>query len=243
MNAPETRVSFLVAVPIRAVVEIAAGRILCVASERSDATVEVRPDDATRSSDVTAARRTRVDFDVGVLHVGTERSVPRVLGDSGSVDVTVHLPSGSGVAATSAVGAFHGVGPLGEVVFEGAAGSVVIEEATAVRLVLESGDVAVGRLAGPGEIRTQRGDITVAEARQGLVTLHTGTGRISIGAAPGVAATLDAGVGPGRIINTLRNSDGARAALNIHATTAHGDITARSLDKEQHHDPHHPSAV
>jgi hypothetical protein len=46
-------------------------------------------------------------------------------------------------------------------------------------------------------------------------------------AAAGVSACLDAGTTHGRISSGLKN-DGA-ADLNIHATTAHGDITARSL--------------
>ena len=45
---------------------------------------------------------------------------------------------------------------------------------------------------------------------------------------PGASATLDAGTTYGRIRNTLKNTDGT-ADLNIHATTAYGDITARSL--------------
>jgi hypothetical protein len=52
---------------------------------------------------------------------------------------------------------------------------------------------------------------------------------VTIEAAPGVSATLDAGTGHGRIENTLKNSEGASAALQIKATTSHGDITARSL--------------
>lgn len=42
-------------------------------------------------------------------------------------------------------------------------------------------------------------------------------------------ASLDAGTAYGRIENALKNTDGAAAALNIRATTAHGDIVARSL--------------
>ncbi|GGN23166.1 hypothetical protein GCM10010109_38020 [Actinoplanes campanulatus] len=54
-------------------------------------------------------------------------------------------------------------------------------------------------------------------------------GNVAIAAAHGVSATLDAGTGYGRINNTLLNTDGTAAALTIHATTTHGDITARSL--------------
>jgi DUF4097 and DUF4098 domain-containing protein YvlB len=96
------------------------------------------------------------------------------------------------------------------------------------RLVLQAGDITVGRLGGSAEIATQQGDLKVTEAVRGTVTLRTESGNITIGAAHGVSATLDAGTGHGRIDNALKNADGA-AALTVHATTAVGDITARSL--------------
>ena len=89
------------------------------------------------------------------------------------------------------------------------------------------GDVSVGRLGGDAQIRTASGDIQIAEASRGTVVLRTQAGSISVRAAAGVPACLDAGTSHGRISNGLKN-DGA-ADLNIHATTAHGDITARSL--------------
>ncbi|KOG39690.1 hypothetical protein ADK37_08830, partial [Streptomyces resistomycificus] len=61
------------------------------------------------------------------------------------------------------------------------------------------------------------------------VVLRTESGEVSVGAARGVSATLDAGTTYGRINNTLNNTDGADAALSIHASTSYGDITARSL--------------
>jgi hypothetical protein len=48
-------------------------------------------------------------------------------------------------------------------------------------------------------------------------------------------ASSDAGTTYGRIHNALRNRNGAAAGLTIHATTAYGDVVARSLEKE------HPS--
>jgi hypothetical protein len=62
---------------------------------------------------------------------------------------------------------------------------------------------------------------------RGAVVLRTQSGDISFAAADGVSAALDASTGYGRISNALRN-DGT-AALDIRATTSHGDITARSL--------------
>jgi hypothetical protein len=57
--------------------------------------------------------------------------------------------------------------------------------------------------------------------------LHTYSGDISVAAAAGVSAALDAGTGHGRISNALKN-DGT-AELDISATTSHGDITALGL--------------
>jgi hypothetical protein len=56
----------------------------------------------------------------------------------------------------------------------------------------------------------------------------SGAIEVSVDAAAGVSASLDAGTPYGRIHNALRNTEGA-PDLNIHATTAYGDIVARSL--------------
>jgi len=106
-------------------------------------------------------------------------------------------------------------------------GPIKLDETASARLTTVDGHVSVGRLGGDAEIRTSRGDIQIAEARRGTVVLATQAGSISVRAAAGVSACLDAGTTHGRISNGLKN-DGA-ADLNIYATTAHGDITARSL--------------
>ncbi|MEV6861712.1 hypothetical protein AB0M44_12010, partial [Streptosporangium subroseum] len=65
------------------------------------------------------------------------------------------------------------------------------------------------------------------EAVRGTVVLRTQSGDISITAATGVSAALDAATSYGRISNALTNN--GSADLDIRATTSHGDITARSL--------------
>lgn len=210
------------------VLDVPAGRVRFIAADLSDSTVEVLPADASNGSDVKAAERVAVGFADGVLRIEAAPAKSRILGGSGAVEVTVRLPAGSRVDARTASGELRGVGRLGDVAFEGAHGSVKLDETAGARLVLMAGDVTVGRLGGPAEISTQKGDIDVAEAVRGTVTLRTEAGRISVGAARGVSASLDAGTGFGRVHNALRNADGD-AALHIHATTAYGDITARSL--------------
>ncbi|MET7369106.1 DUF4097 family beta strand repeat-containing protein [Streptomyces sp. NPDC005566] len=213
---------------VSTVLDIPAGRLLFIAADRADTTVEVLPADASNSRDIKAAERITVEYVDGVLRIGAAPAKNRILGSSGSVEVTVQLPAGSHIEAKAADSELRGVGRLGNVAFEGAQGSVKLDETASARLALLAGDVSVGRLGGPAEISTQKGDLHIAEAMGGTVTLRTESGGISVGAARGVSASLDAGTAYGRIHNALKNTDGT-AGLNIHATTSYGDITARSL--------------
>ncbi|GAB3209553.1 DUF4097 family beta strand repeat-containing protein [Marinactinospora thermotolerans] len=215
--------------PISAVLDIPAGRIQFIAADRTDTTVEVLPAGAAKGRDVKAAEQTTVAYADGVLHIHTAEPKNQLFGPSGAVEVTVQLPAGSRVEAKASAAELRGVGRLGDVAFEGAQGTVKLDETADARLSLQDGDILVGRLGGPARISTQKGDITVTEATRGTVELRTESGQISVGAARGVSASLDAGTGHGRIHNALTNAEGADAGLNIHATTVYGDITARSI--------------
>ncbi|WP_410810773.1 DUF4097 family beta strand repeat-containing protein [Micromonospora sp. 067-2] len=213
--------------PISAVLDIPAGRVRLIAADRADTTVEVLPADASKSRDVKVAEQTTVDYSDGVLRIEA-KAKNQILGSSGSIEVTVQLPAGSRVEVKAAAAEFRAVGRFGDVAFEGAHGAIKLDEAASVRLTALAGDVLVGRLNGPAEISTTKGDIRIAEAVRGTVVLRTQAGDVSVGAAHGVSASLDAGTSYGRIHNALRNTDGD-ADLTIHATTAYGDIAARSL--------------
>ncbi|MGN9809385.1 DUF4097 family beta strand repeat-containing protein [Micromonospora sp. BQ11] len=213
--------------PISAVLDIPAGRVQFIAADRADTTVEVLPADASKGRDVKAAAQTTVGYGDGVLRIGAPAK-NQIFGGSGSVEVTVQLPAGSRVTVKAASAEFRAVGRFGDVAFDGAHGAVTLDEAESVRLTCLAGDVSVGRLNGSAEISTAQGDIRIAEAVRGTVVLRTQAGDVSVGAARGVSASLDAGTTLGRIRNTLMNTEGT-AGLTIHATTAHGDITARSL--------------
>ncbi|RPE42812.1 hypothetical protein EDD90_5975 [Streptomyces sp. Ag109_O5-1] len=213
--------------PVFVVLDIPAGLIRFIAADRADTTVEVLPSDPARGRDVKAAERIEVGYDDGVLRIEAAAAKNRILGDSGSVEVTVQLPAGSRVEAKAALAELRGVGRLGDVVFEGAQATVKLDETDGARLTLQAGDISVGRLGGPAEISTQKGDLDITEAVRGVVVLRTQHGEISVGAARGVSASLDAGTTYGRINNTLKN-DGT-AALDIRATTAYGNISAHSL--------------
>jgi hypothetical protein len=213
--------------PISAILDIPGGRVQFIATDRADTMVRVVPSDALKSRDVKAADRTMVKYGDGVLRIETSGSKSQILGPSGSIEVTIELPAGSRIEAKAACSEVRGVGRLGDVAFEGAYRDIQIDEAASLRLTAIDGDVRIGRLGGPARISTARGDIRITEAVRGAVTLRTQMGDISVTAAAGVSAALDAGTGYGRISNALKN-DG-NTELDIRATTSHGDITARSL--------------
>ncbi|MFE7551432.1 DUF4097 family beta strand repeat-containing protein [Streptomyces gardneri] len=215
--------------PIAVALAVPAGLVRFIAADRADTTVEVLPADAAKSNDIKAAEQVTVAFADGVLRIEAAEAKNRILGNSGSVEVTVQLPAGSHVEAKTAAAELHGVGRLGDVTFDSAQGTVKLDETASAHLTLQAGDITVGRLGGAAELSTQQGNIRITEALGGSVVLRTDSGDLEVGAAHGVSATLDAGTTHGRITNTLRNSEGAGAGLNIQATTAYGDITARSL--------------
>ncbi|MBO1334803.1 DUF4097 family beta strand repeat-containing protein [Streptomyces sp. VRA16 Mangrove soil] len=214
---------------ISAQFDIPAGRIRLIAADRSDTTVEVLPADPAKNRDVQAAEQIEVGYADGVLRIAAPAPKNQLFGHSGAVEITVQLPAGSHVEAKAAAAELRGVGRLGDVSFESAQGPVKLDEAAGARIALQGGDISVGRLAGNAELRTMKGDLTVAEARRGTLTLHTESGDVSVGAAREASAVLDAGTTYGRIDNALRNAAGADAELTVHATTGYGDIAARSL--------------
>lgn len=219
--------TFTTTAPITAILAIPAGRIQLVAADQADTTVDIRPADPDKGRDVKLAGQTTAEYSDGTLRV-TAAAANRILGSSGAVEVTIQLPDGSRVEAKAASAQFTTAGQLGDVTFDSSQGTVSVSQAATARLTIVDGDITVGRLDGDGEIRTVRGDVQVTQAASGNVVLRTETGAITVGAAAGVSASLDAGTTMGRIHNSLKNAD-ATPGLTIHATTTLGDITASSL--------------
>ncbi|MET9496616.1 DUF4097 family beta strand repeat-containing protein [Streptomyces sp. NPDC006552] len=214
--------------PVSVVLDIPAGSIRFIAADRSDTTVEILPADRSKGRDQKAAEQVTVGYTDGVLRIEAAPAKNRLLGSSGAVEVTVQLPADSRVEAKAAAAELRGVGRLGDVAFDGGHGLIKIDEAATARLTGLDADISVGRLNGSGEISTMKGNLNIAQAVGGTLTLTTQMGNITVAAAPGVSASLDAGTTYGRINNSLKNSDGTPGLL-IKATAAQGDITARSV--------------
>jgi len=222
--------TFATPAPVTAIVAVPAGRIQVAAADRAETTVEVRPADPAKRRDVKLAGRVTATCSDGVVRV-TAPAGPRALGSSGAVEVRVALPAGSRVQVTAASAQFTTTGRLGDVTVDSPHATVTVAEAATARLATVDGTITVGRLGGDAQVRTVKGDIRITEATRGTVVLRTQAGAITIGAAAGTCATLDAGTTTGRIRNALANS-GATPALTICATTTTGDITAAT--RQQH---------
>jgi hypothetical protein len=212
--------------PIAAVLEVPAGRVQLIAADRTDTAVQIRPANPAKNRDVKAADHTTVDYTDGVLRIQAPAG-NRYLGPTGAIEVTIQLPAGSRVEGKATSTQLRGVGRLGQIAFDGAYDQIKIDQAASVHLTAIAGDIEVGRLDGPADITTTQGDIHITQATTGTVTLRTQSGSITVGAAPGVSASLDAGTDHGRIDNALNNHGATQ--LDIHATTTQGNITARSL--------------
>lgn len=146
--------SFATPAPIAAVLDVPMGRIRFIAADRAETTVEILPADPSKGRDVKLAARIEVGYADGVLRVENPEPRNRVLGSSGAVEITVQLPAGSRVTAKAASAELRGVGRLGDVEFEGAQGSVKLDEAAGARLSLQAGDIEVGRLGDAARIST-----------------------------------------------------------------------------------------
>ncbi|MEV5106810.1 hypothetical protein AB0K55_33445, partial [Streptomyces massasporeus] len=127
--------------PVSAVLDIPAGHIRLIAADRTDTTVEVLPADPAKTRDVKAAQQIEITHHDGVLRIEAPAAKNRILGHSGSVEVTVQLPAGSRVRAKAAAADLRGVGRLGDVTFDAAQGTVKLDETAGARLTLLAGDI------------------------------------------------------------------------------------------------------
>lgn len=200
--------------PISATIELSAGDVQIVATDRTDTVVEVRPTDASDDSDVTAARQTRVDYADGVLTVRGPRS--RALDfskRSRSVDVLVELPTGSQVHATLSAADVRSTGTLAQ-----------------CRLTASVGHFRLDR-TGPLHLRTSGGHVSV-DAVDGDAEVSTGTGRVRIGSVTGAAVVEnsngDTEIGSVTGELRVRSANGAiavdRAGARVEARTSNGGI-------------------
>jgi Putative adhesin len=165
--------------PITATVEISAGAVRLVASDRDDTVVEVRPRDESRSHDVKAAEQVRVDFNNGALAVTSQRgfSFPQ----RGAVVVDVALPEGSRLHGSVASANIRAEGRYVDCTLASASGDVSVGSVTGnIKAHTASGAVTVDAIKGNAAIATASGDVTIGELVGGL-KFRAASGSLSVG--------------------------------------------------------------
>ena len=220
--------------PITATVEISAGSIRLVASDRDDTVVEVRPRDESRSHDVKAADQVRVDFTNGALAVTSQRgfSFPR----RGAVVVDIALPSGSRLHASTASANITADGRyadcrfatasgdievgsvVGKLKADTASGGITVHDVNGSAAVsTASGDAAIGDLEGDVKFRAASGSLTVTRLH-GNVNGQTASGDVAVAA--GVNGGVSVQTGSGEVVVGI--AEGTAAQLDLR--TGSGEV-------------------
>ncbi|MGH3675221.1 MAG: DUF4097 family beta strand repeat-containing protein [Mycobacterium sp.] len=166
--------------PITAVIEVVAGSVHLVATDRDDTVVDVRPRDPNRSSDIRAAEQTRVDFRNGTLTVSAGRRFVS-LGRGGAVTIDVELPSRSRLQASAASADVRADGEFAEFRFASASGDVIADSVTGnVKADTASGDMTAQSVTGSAVVATASGGATIGDL-DGDVKFRTASGSLKVG--------------------------------------------------------------
>jgi DUF4097 and DUF4098 domain-containing protein YvlB len=219
--------------PITATVEISAGAVRLVATDRDDTVVEVRPRDESRSQDVKAAEQVRVDFNNGTLAVTSHRgfSFPR----RGAVVVDVGLPAGSRLDVAVASANVVADGEYADCKFASASGDLTVASAAGnIKADTASGAVAVDVVKGAAAISTASGDVTIGNldgdlkfrAASGSLTVRRLHGKVNAQTASGdvnVATAVNGGL-------SVQTSSGEVTVGIAEGTAAQLDLRTRSGD-------------
>jgi len=207
--------------PISALVDLYAGYVQIVASDRKDTVVEVVPSDASDSSDVEAAQKTRVDYADGTLMIRGPKRTFDFSRKTRSVDVVIELPAGSKVDIDVAAGSARTTGVLGEAEIDLSAGHVHVDRTGNLKIDTGAGQITVGAVTGNAEVKTGSGHVRIGTIG-GSLTVRNSNGNTDIGT---VGGELRVRAANGDII-------AERVGSSLDAKTAMGSITVGEVVRD-----------
>jgi hypothetical protein len=206
--------------PITVIVELGIGDLLIAAGDRTDTVVDVRPSDPTKTADVVAAERVRVEYEDGRLLVKATRAwkqyAPR--GGREAIDVRIDVPAGSQVHGEGGIVTMRGTGRLGECRYKTGVGDIRIEHAGAVELKTGSGNISVEHAVGRASITTSSGALRIGTI-DGPAVIKNSNGHTHI---DGVTGDLRVNAANGTI--TID-----QAEAGVEAKTSNGDVRLGEL--------------
>ncbi len=201
--------------PITLAADLVLGDLRVTASDRSDTVADVQPTNPSNDADVTAASATRVDFAEGRLVITAPKHWKRFtpFDNGGSVHVTVEVPTGSSLEATTSLGDIHVDGELGRCRVKTGMGNIRLDHAGRLTLKTGFGDVDVDRVDGDADITTGSGELRIGRV-DGAAVLKNANGSTSV----------DEVTGDLRVKAANGSITVARADQSIVAKTAAGSI-------------------
>src|SRR3954467_6435462 len=197
--------------PIAITIDLALGDLRVSAGERADTVVTVQPTDPSKAADVTAANDTRIEYADNRLAITTPRSWKRFspFEHGGSVQVTIDVPAGSSLEASSSLGDLQVDGELDRCQVKTAMGNIRLDHAGPLTLKTGYGNVDVDRVAGDVDITTGSGDVRIGTV-VGAAIVKNSNGATSIDR---VAGDLRVKAANGSIrIGSAQESVGAKSA-------------------------------
>lgn len=206
--------------PIIASIDVTVGHIRISASDRDDTIVEVLPTNSSHDADIRVAEQTRVEFAGGRLQIKTPKQRGLgIFGKTGSVDVSVQLPSGSELEGTAAVASLHATGTLGRSRVKLSSGECALDTTGPLDISTGAGTITVEHVVGDLDASTGSGTIRIRRI-DGNAVIKNSNGDNNIGA---ITGTLKAKTANGDVIVEQAESD-------VTAATANGDIRFDSIE-------------
>ena len=206
--------------PIIASIDVTVGHIRISASDRDDTIVEVLPTNSSHDADIRVAEQTRVEFAGGRLQIKTPKQRGLgIFGKTGSVDVSVQLPSGSELEGTAAVASLHATGTLGRSRVKLSSGECALDTTGPLDISTGAGTITVEHVVGDLDASTGSGTIRIRRI-DGNAVIKNSNGDNNIGA---ITGTLKAKTANGDVIVEQAESDAT-------AATANGDIRFDSIE-------------
>ena len=206
--------------PISARIDVETGDVRIAAEHRDETVVEVTPSDPARAADRAAAEQTRVAYADGLLQVvGPRHGAFTSSRKHGSVQVIVHLPTGSSIDVTLALGATAVDGDLGDCRVKTSAGDIRVGNAVTADLRTSLGAIAAGHISGEARCTTGSGAVAIRRAG-GRTEVKNSNGDTRIGDSDGALR--------------VKSANGSVSVDNVHAgavvTTANGNLRVGCAD-------------
>ncbi|QIM16469.1 DUF4097 domain-containing protein [Leucobacter insecticola] len=216
--------------PVTAVIHMATkSNILVIAEERGDTTVEVTPKTLRRGVEQRLKDHLTVSFTNGLLEVTFRPPLRTSWFDfATAVDVTVRLPLGSKLRATTGMGHLRCEGIFDEVELKSGQGEIWVDRCVSLRSRTGNGDCHIGRvteridvatgngtlrlgsLNGDGSVSSAHGDVFVSDI-SGRVRLKSAHGDMVVRQSCG-EVDLKTSHGNLRVEDAIRGSVSLRTA-------------------------------